>query len=330
MKRHLIVLLSVMSACLFEGVRGRAGAAMTLTPAAVAQGFSLSTFATGFPNTESIGPLGMVFPNGGVLVTSWPGNTYFFTRDVDNQVVPAPTHAYGFRNADGLALGNGGVIYMTQAGNGSVVTVDAGGAILSTIIAGSFVEPRDVVINPTNGHLFVSQNSATLGIVDIDPVAKTFRTFEAINSDGLTLTPDGKTLYTAVETGPLAGHVVGFDTTTGAQVFDSGAIAGMPDGTALGFGTLAGNLFANTNGGTLVEVNLATGVQTLLATGGSRGDYVKVDPNNNTLLLTQTDSILRLTPPSGGGFGPLPEPSSLAMASLAALIGLGVYCRRGH
>ena len=45
---------------------------------------------------------------------------------------------------------------------------------------------------------------------------------------------------------------------------------------ALGVGTVAGNLFVNTNSsdivnrGTIVEVNLATGAQVLLGTGGTR------------------------------------------------------------
>src|SRR5262249_7028586 len=96
--------------------------------------------------------------------------------------------------------------------------------------------------------------------------------------------------------------------TTGAQVFDSGVIPGGPDGTAIGTsGNLAGKLFVNTNGGTVVEINTTTLAQTVLATGGTRGDFVTVDPLNDTLLITQTDDILRLTP-TGGGFIPVPGP----------------------
>ena len=80
------------------------------------------------------------------------------------------------------------------------------------------------------------------------------------------------------------------------MVFDSGAISGGVDGIALGKGPVAGNLFVNTNGGTVVEVNLATAAQTLIASGGSRGDFVTVDPNNGTLLVTQSDRIMRLVP----------------------------------
>jgi hypothetical protein len=326
--RRSFAVTSMITGLLLASLPGRAEAALTLTPAALAQGFSLTTFATGFANTENIGPLGMAFTNGGVLVTSFPGDTYFFKSDTDNQVASAPTHFYGLSNAVGIAQ-NGSTIYMTQEANGAVVTVDSSGGQVGTIIPSGLIKPRDVIVNPTNGHLLVSNASSTLGIVDIDPVAKTFSTFEKIDSDGLTITPNGRTLYAAIETGTFAGHVLGFDTTTGSQVFDSGFIAGSPDGATLGFGTLAGNIFVNTNGGTLVEVNLTTSVQTILASGGSRGDFVDVDPNNDTLLLTQTDRILRLTPPPGGSFA-VPEPSTLAMTGMAALIGLGASCRRGR
>ena len=88
----------------------------------------------------------------------------------------------------------------------------------------------------------------------------------------------------------------------------------------------------NTNGGTVYEVNLTTKAQTLLASGGSRGDFVTVDPNG-TLLLTQTDRILRLTSAAGGGFvggNAVPESSDLALLGLGlpALAGLMLRARK--
>ena len=112
-------------------------------------------------------------------------------------------------------------------------------------------------------------------------------------ADGLAFDPSAGILYAAFDAG---GRVQGFNITTKAVVFDSGTIAGGPDGIALGKGPVAGNLFVNTNGGTVVEVNLATAAQTVIASGGSRGDFVTVDANNGTLLVTQSDRIMRLTP----------------------------------
>lgn len=198
--------------------------------------------------------------------------------------------------------------------------------------AGNFVQnivtlpnlPTGVVGNPYTGHLYVSDVFGA--IFDVDPVAKTAILFVNGGFDGLSLSADGKTLYGAAI---FAGTILGYDTTTGLQVFDSGFVNGGVDGTALGSGSLAGNIFVNTNDGHLIEVNLLTKVQTAIVEFGSRGDFVSVDENNGTLLFTQTDSVWRLTAPQGGGFdtgGNVPEPATISLLGLA-LLGLGASVR---
>jgi hypothetical protein len=157
----------------------------------------------------------------------------------------------------------------------------------------------------------------------VDPIAKTASVLLSgvPGPDGVTITSNGLTLFTAA-TGASGGHILGYNTATKALVFDSGAISGV-DGVTLGAGSLAGNIFGNTNFGNFVELNLATAAQTLIGTNGSRGDFVQVDPTNDTLLLTRTDIILRLTAPPGGGFG-VPEPGSLYLLGLG-LAGLAVH-----
>src|SRR5207253_5028608 len=114
-----------------------------------------------------------------------------------------------------------------------------------------------------------------------------------------TISPDGSTLYAAV-TGDQ--RLVGFDTHSGKQVFVSGSIPTL-DGTALGFGSLAGFIFANTNLGEVWQVDLKNPAnQVLIASGGSGGDFVTIDPNDGTLLLTQSENIARLHPPAGASF----------------------------
>jgi hypothetical protein len=147
--------------------------------------------------------------------------------------------------------------------------------------------------------------------VDVNPLTQTF-TPVSNGADGLTISPDGKTLYTTLDFEEKIGLVTGYDTATGKQAYQTPNIpGGGPDGSAIGFGTLEGKLFVNTHEGNLIEIDMATRLQTLIATGGSRGDFVKADPYNGSLLITQSNSVLRLTPPPGGSFAPMLQPIAL-------------------
>ncbi len=290
---------------------GGAQAQLSLTPAGIAAGFSLTTFADGFPSINTVGPLGIGFTKtGGVIVSDYPGNVRVFPADTDGQhagSIPAAQN-YGTGNAVGIAQTTT-AFYMTRQTVGDLVQIEANGTFSQTIIGG-MPTATGIVGNPNNGHLFVSTvtNNA---IWDIDPIAKTKTVFKNVNADGLAT--DGVTLYATV-----SSHIIGFNLLNQAQTFDSGFIPNGPDGAAIGQGALAGNIFVNTNNGALYEVSLTSMAQTLIASGGSRGDFVAADPNGS-LLVTQTDSVQRLTAPTGGGFVQTPEPGSLAF-----LVGFGI------
>jgi hypothetical protein len=168
-------------------------------------------------------------------------------------------------------------------------------------------------------------------IFEVDPVNRTKTLFVSAQGDGLAITATGTILYVALRT-VNNEHVVGYSIASGQMVFDSGPIPGDVDGLTVGTGTLANNLFVNTNAGTLLEINLTTLAMTTIAEGGSRGDFVTADPNGS-LLITQTDSVLRLSPPPGGGFGPgggvvSPEPRSLTLMALGFAAVAGYIWRR--
>ena len=288
----------------FTGISARAD--MVLTSTALDQGLTLSTFASGFPfNGGGVGPLGVAFlPTGGVLVSDYPGNVRLFASDSNGQNASgAPvSQNFGYANAVDIAQ-VGGKIYMTQQGAGTLVQINPDGT-LNHVIATGMPSATGMIADPTTGHLFVSTVGSNV-IYNVDPIAMTKTVFVQASADGLALSADASTLY-----GEVYGHILAWNTRTGTQVFDSGAIPGSPDGTAIGAGRFAGDLFVNTNGGQLYEINQTTLAQTLLGDGGSRGDFVTVDPTNDTLLLTQTDRLLRL---SGASFQPTPEPASWAL-----------------
>jgi hypothetical protein len=319
MKRFVVqALTGVVVLTVLAYHSGQARADLTLTQAGIDRGLSLSTFAINFPTT-GVGPLGIAFPNsGGVLVTDYPGNIRLFPGDTDGQnaaTVP-PTQNYGFANAIGLAK-SGGLIYMTRQGVGDLVQVNDNGTF-NHVVATGLPAATGIITNPTNGHVFVS----TLGnglIVDVNPVNGMKTTFKSgVSADGLST--DGTILYAAMN----GNSIVGYRISDGMEVFNSGFIGGGPDGTALGAERLAGNIYANNNNGEVVEINLTTLAQTVIATGGSRGDFASVDPNDGSLLVTQSDRIVRIQGPFQTA---TPEPSTFILLGIGILGFLGYAWR---
>lgn len=321
-RRLLLGLVLASLASILVPSIGRAQ--LTITPAGAAQGLSLTTFATGFPNSSSVGPLGIAFPtSGGVLVSDYPGNVRLFPTDSDGQNAASVTVGQNFGAANAKAITIiGGNIYMNQSASGDIVQLNGNGTLNQTIVTG-LPSTDDLLADPSNGDLFVSGFNAN-EVYIVDPLAKTVTPFASVSvPDGLALSGDGSTLYVAA-TG--TGHLLGFNTTTGAEVFDSGALSGGIDGTAVGAGPIFGDyIFANFNNGTLLEINETTLAQTVIANGGSRGDFVTVDPSNDTLLITQTDRIMRL---NGAAFA-IPEPGTgmLAGVALSAAAAAGLMRR---
>lgn len=292
-----------------------ANAQLTLTAAGVARGFTLSTFVSEVPNNGAVGPLGFGFNGDGtVLVSDYTGNVRVLPSHADNQIATAGQVAQNYGGANAVDMRQlGSNIYMTQQGAGNVIQVNANGTFNQTIIGGGALPgATGMVADPTNNRLFVGAIGLN-GIYIVDPVAKTQSLFKSGGFDGLTLEADGSVLYAS----GFDGHIHGYRTSDGVQVFDSGLIPGGIDGTVLGAGLFAGYIYSNANNGTLIEINMNTLAQTVVAHLGSRGDFMNIDPFDGSLLITQTDRVIRLRGLQVQHPG-VPEPGTLAL-----LVGFG-------
>ena len=188
----------------------RQATGLTLTAAGMMQRptLTLTTFATGFPNSSTVGPLGIGFPDGGgVLVSDFPGNVRLFPTDVDGRIRiwSAPVaQSYGLADAKDLAK-IGASFFMTQGTAGKIVELNEDGTFNRTVISG-INSPEGLAVNPSNSHLFVAAQG-TNQILDVNPATGTSVVFHSVSSpDGISISPDGQTLYVAA-TG--TGHLFG-------------------------------------------------------------------------------------------------------------------------
>jgi len=323
--RAILASLVIVGAALFSAT---AHAAITLTPAGTAQGLILTTFSSGYPQGDGVGPLGIGFTSSnGVMVSDKFGDIRLFPTNADGQVAPAATQHYGNVTGSGSFLSNatgiaqvGNNIYLARQGVGDVVQVNQNGSLNQVIVTG-LPYVTGIVANPNNGHLYVS----TLGmnaVFEVDPIAKTKTLFTNGDIDGLALSSNGSTLYSLNED---TGMITGYSTTTGAVTFAPLFVSTQIDGAVQGLPTLGNNLFVNTRDGKIIEVNLTTRAETTIADGGSRGDFASVDRINNTLLFTQSDSIVRL---SLAQVSAVPLPPGIWAGAVTALGGIVISRRR--
>ncbi len=313
-------------------IRVEPASALTVTPAGAARGFALSTFATGFPSNAAIGPLGIGYRGpAAVLVMDNPnGQIYVLPSHADDQIASTIlATTYGDLNAKGFCQVPDTTgpyysrFYMTQhfTGGGQVVEIDpATGATIRVLakgiagIRGICPFPQDAsTSSPLRGKLLVSNPD---GIYLVDPALSDQTPTTPLitgDTDGICFTPDGSQLVAAH--GGIRVYAVAPTPTLVASSPDPVT----SDGITVGLGALAGYCYVNCNDGTVFEYGLpggpSPGSLTEIANGGSRGDFVAIDPVHTcgdsvtfpSMLLTQTSSIERLcymATPAGGFFGP--------------------------
>jgi hypothetical protein len=305
--------------------------ALVLTPAGIADGFTLNEFVSGFPNSGlfGVGPLGMAVNSAGnVIVNSGADGLNYVFKDVNGQTVgdalsstPSPGFPPAYAFSNGSVWGSTG--FSPHSGNPADALVKFNNDGTVNTIYSNIPVTNGLWTNPVNGHLL---GAGCSGIIDIDVsgATPTFRVVTSADSDGVTVSPDGKTVYDT--------RVARYDIATGTLVYGPFSVPA-PDGMGvISGGALNGDIVVNSNEGSVYLLD-AKGNATIIADGGSRGDYTSPDRTDGSLLLTQTDSIWRLSIKGGtiggGPGGPsVPEPSTWAMM-LLGFVGLGWLGYRG-
>jgi PEP-CTERM motif len=303
------------------------GNSLTLTSQGIADGFTLSTFATTNPGNIGCcgGPFGVAMTsNGNVLVNTGSGAAYIFA-DADGQTTGSALFTRVSTSGTSAAAIAGGQTYGSQSGH--YVEFNPNGTVNHVLTGVTAFTDLGMWGNPVNGHIIAQSGS---GLIDIDPLANGGQgSFRVINGgvfgDGVTVSADGKTAY--VEVG---GEIVGYNIATGAAIFVSGGFAALsgPDGSGIisSLNNLDGDIIVNFNGngfntGGIGLLNPSTDAFTVIATGGTRGDYVAPDTKNGTLFLDYSDTVERLSCGKncsiGGSVTPtgstVPEPETLTL-----------------
>ncbi|ARN82190.1 hypothetical protein [Methylocystis bryophila] len=294
----------------------------TLTAQGIADGFQLSTFATTNPGNTGCcgGPFGIgVNGQGNVLVGTGSGALYVF-KDVNGQTPGSALFTQSSSSFTSAYTASGGVVYGGVGGHFASFNPD--GTVANPNVVPGASPYLGMWTNPVTGDIISTSGQ---GLIDINPTTGTFRVINGQFGDGVSVSPDGKTAYLA------QGSINGYDIATGSLVYSSPSISGSDGTGVISGGKFNGDIVVNTNFGEIYLLDPTTNTTTLIATGGTRGDYTQVDPTNGSLFLDYADVVDRLTCP-GCSFvraapGPVPGTGLLALAFLG-LAGVAARARR--
>jgi len=316
-----LVSLMVLSGALCAPLSAQA---LALTSQGSSLGFSLSTFYSD-PNAY-YGALGVTTTsNGHVIMAGYARGELYLLPDVDGQTygsISTKVSLSGIGSGYSVATA-GGKTYFSPGFGGTYYQVDTTTLALTPLSLNTAVTPYlGLWANPVTGHLLSSSYS---GLVDIDPLTGTVHVVTPTTGfDGVTVSPDGKTVY-----GENGGNIYGYDIATGTLVASYSGNGHSPDGTGvISGGALNGDIVVNNNDGTVGLIDAGSGIETIIADGGTRGDFVGPDLSNGTLFLASGDQVERLALQGATiGSNGTPEPLSLSLVGIA-IAALAATARR--
>jgi hypothetical protein len=318
--RFGIAVFAVVAITLVANGPARAG--LTLTAAGIADGFTLSTYASGGSSSNYAFLAAAPLSNGNLAVIDYQDGLLKSYADVNGQTYGSALQTVSFPNAVNIANA-GGQTYATRLSvSGGLYRVDSSLNLTPVTVTGGFTPAYGFAGNPVTGHLLAyGTGSSGAGVYDINPLTGAATLIvSGGNFDGVSVSPDGTTVYVEAN----GNSILGYNIATHAQVF-SASSSHAPDGTGvISGGTYNGYVIANNNDGTVSLIDPTGTTQTIIASGGSRGDFTSPDTNDGTLLLSEYGFMYRLQAPGGTfGGGAVPEPASLTLfgilgASVAA------------
>jgi hypothetical protein len=326
--RLSLTVLAVAAVTLVANVP--AHAALALTPAGIADGFTLSTYASGgSPSAYTFLAAAPISSSSLVVLdeSGFPNSILKLYSDVNGQTPSSFSSSVPFSGGINIANAGGKTYAAAQNGGFSTVSSSLG---LAPVLVPNYVHSLGLAGNPVTGHLLAAGSlSGVSGVYDINPLTGASTLIHAGGYDGVSVSPDGSVVYAEIG-GGVAGYLIGGAHT---QVFSFTPPGGTgPDGTGVIFGgPFNGFVIVNNNDGSVSLVDPTGTMATVIASGGSRGDFTSPDTNDGSLLLSEFGTMFRLNAPGGTFGGPgavIPEPTSFALFGFMAVGGLVYRWRR--
>jgi hypothetical protein len=316
--------------CALIGVAGvfasPAHATLALTPTGTTDGFTLTPFVSGYNFGGNYGPLSQgILPDGNVITGSvGDGKIYIFPNangQTLGSAISATSYTFQTGNPNWAFATAGGNVYGAQLFGGAYESFSNTGSF--TAITGQVQNYADYLGmwgDPANGHIIAASYS---GLIDINPVNGNVRVINAnLFPDGVSVSLDGTTAY--VEVG---GNIDAVSLATGDILATYSGNGHSPDGTGvIDGGLFNGFIVVNNNDGTVGLIDPSVGTESIIASGGSRGDFTSPNTATGDLFLSQYELVDTLGCGPGCSIGSVtpgvPEASTWAMI-LLGFAGLG-------